>query len=369
MRRALLAAFVVGASASASGDLWSLQGRRAVVTGGSKGLGRAIVDELLAQGCDVITCARDLLPLEQLLASEPRLTAVQADVATAEGRRALLDAINERFAESEASPDPVLDLLVNNVGTNLRRASVDYTDEEYALLHETNQASAFHLSRMCFDALRRGVNPSVVSVSSVCGSTVDSTGAPYHMNKAAMEHMTRCGAPHPSPLPPPPRVPARSRTNLGQRTMTSTIISQWRLWRQCRPHHANPESSQGVSARAQGSPPPALCAHPPSHSQQPRAAVPTPASHSPAAQVPGLRMGPCGRARQRCGAVVHFDAPHAPAAERPALRRRRAPCHAAPPVGRRTRGGVHSRLSGHAGRWLHQRRRDTSGRRDDVRGI
>ena len=224
-RRALLAVVVAGASASISPpreDLWSLRGRRAVVTGGSKGLGRAIVDELLRQGCDVITCARDLTPLEPLLASEPRLTAVKADVATAVGRRELLDAVDERFVDNDsetgADTGAILDLLVNNVGTNLRRASVDYTDEEYALLHETNQASAFHLSRMCFDALRRAKG-SVVCVSSVSGSTVDSTGAPYHMNKAAMEHMTRCGAPTRVSLLCRRRArataPALPRTNLG----------------------------------------------------------------------------------------------------------------------------------------------------------
>jgi Tropinone reductase 1 len=230
MRRTLLTAVIAGASASSAprrDDLWSLRGRRAVVTGGSKGLGRAIVEELLAQGCDVLTCARDLEPLAALLAAEPRLTAVAADVATAAGRRALVDAINERFAEGGASGGDAgggasggssaseggnsssggsagesggagggcgrgarLDLLVNNVGSNLRKASVDYSDDDYSRLHETNQASAFHLSRMCFGALARA-RGSVVCVSSVAGGTVDSTGAPYHMTKAAMEHMTR----------------------------------------------------------------------------------------------------------------------------------------------------------------------------------
>jgi Tropinone reductase 1 len=206
MRVALLAVVAVGASASSAprrDDLWSLRGRRAVVTGGSKGLGRAIVEELLSQGCEVITCARDVGPLAALLAAEPQLTAVVADVSTPDGRRALLAAIKQRFADEDATtgaesgggasgggPAARLDLLVNNVGTNLRKASVDYSDEDYSWLHETNQASAFHMSRMCFGALARA-RGSVVCVSSISGGTVDSTGAPYHMTKAAMEHMTR----------------------------------------------------------------------------------------------------------------------------------------------------------------------------------
>jgi Tropinone reductase 1 len=99
-----------------------------------------------------------------------------------------------------------LDILVNNVGTNLRKASEDYTDDEYAWLMRTNQDSAFHLSRACLPYLTaassvdgtgdghgegRSVGGCVVNVGSISGQTVDNTGCPYHMAKAAMEHMTR----------------------------------------------------------------------------------------------------------------------------------------------------------------------------------
>ena len=167
---------------------WSLQGRAAIVTGGSKGLGRAIVEELLAQGCEVLTCARDIAPLAPLTGIDPaggvgRCIAVKADVSTAEGRATLLEALHRHFSDN-------LDILVNNVGTNLRKPSHKYTDDEYDMLHATNQASAFHLSRSCFEALRarRGC---VINVSSVSGSTIDNTGCPYHMHKAALEQMTR----------------------------------------------------------------------------------------------------------------------------------------------------------------------------------
>ena len=112
-----------------------------------------------------------------------RCIAVAADVSTAAGRQAVLGALKSRFANN-------LDILVNNVGTNQRLPSDKYSEAEYEALHATNQAAAFHLSRACFDALRhrRGC---VINVSSVSGSTVDSTGCPYHMHKAALEHMTR----------------------------------------------------------------------------------------------------------------------------------------------------------------------------------
>ncbi|KAL1515782.1 hypothetical protein AB1Y20_002398 [Prymnesium parvum] len=167
--------------AASAAPLWSLEGKTAVVTGGSKGLGRAIVDELLSQGCEVLTCARDVTPLGGL----PRCHAVEADVSCAEGRRKLLDAIAAHVGEGGG-----VDILVNNVGTNIRKASEEYTEAEYDLLQATNQGAAFHLSRACLPYLsrRRGC---IINISSVSGSTIDNTGAVYHMNKAAMEHMTR----------------------------------------------------------------------------------------------------------------------------------------------------------------------------------
>lgn len=184
---------------------WTLDGQLALVTGGSKGLGRAIVEELLSHGCTVLTCARDISPLWELSASNPRCTAVAADVSTPEGRATLLAALDElsdgttRKRSAAAALDETqqdgegtygLDILVNNVGVNLRKASEAYTDAEYEMIMATNQASAFHLSRSCLRhlRLRRG---SIINLSSVSGSTVDSTGAPYHMSKAALEHMTR----------------------------------------------------------------------------------------------------------------------------------------------------------------------------------
>ena len=175
---------------SARSRLWSLDGRTAVVTGGSKGLGRAIVEELMEQGCTVLTCARDVAPLADLLHDDllgrwsGRCIAIEADVSTAAGREALVSEAERCFGTHG------LGLLVNNVGTNLRKPSTEYTDAEYEMLHATNQASAFHLSRRCHPMLK-AAQGSVVCVSSVSGSSNDATGAVYHMTKAALEHMTR----------------------------------------------------------------------------------------------------------------------------------------------------------------------------------
>lgn len=174
---------------------WSVRDFVVLVTGGSKGIGRGIVDEFLNLGAHVVACARDVEPLEALVTSlaadktasddtTGSLTVVTADVSTSAGRKEVLEAVIRRHGR--------LDVLVNNVGTNLRKASTDFTEEEYDQLCATNQGSAFHLCRAAFVHLARaGGRGCVVNISSICGSTSDNTGVVYHMNKAAMEHMTR----------------------------------------------------------------------------------------------------------------------------------------------------------------------------------
>eukprot|EP01065_Artemidia_motanka_P026125 TRINITY_DN31041_c0_g1_i1.p1 TRINITY_DN31041_c0_g1~~TRINITY_DN31041_c0_g1_i1.p1 ORF type:complete len:257 (+),score=42.35 TRINITY_DN31041_c0_g1_i1:73-843(+) len=158
---------------------WRLDGKVALVTGGTKGIGAAIVAELLALGASVVTCARSLPSTAKQLRGAVYVT---ADVSTSEGREAVLGECVRRHGR--------LDVLVNNVGTNVRKAATEMTDEEYDSVMRTNLSSAFHLSRASFPHLKRSQG-AVVNVSSVSGSQSDGTGVAYHISKAGMEHMTR----------------------------------------------------------------------------------------------------------------------------------------------------------------------------------
>lgn len=152
-----------------------------MVTGGSKGIGRAICEEFVAQGVKVLTCARDVSELDL----PEGVDFLAADVSTPDGREALLKYVRDEFHGA-------LDVLVNNVGTNVRKRSEDFGDDEYAWMMRTNQDSAFHLSRACLPFLLAGPRKGcIVNLSSISGVTVDNTGCPYHMAKAAMNHMTR----------------------------------------------------------------------------------------------------------------------------------------------------------------------------------
>lgn len=164
---------------------WSLAGKRAVVTGGSKGIGKAIVLELLGFGAEVLAVARQTKELEQLKseANHPNLRTLATDLATRTGQQTLCTYLSESWGG--------LEILINNVGTNIRKRTVEFTDEEISTIFETNLFSTVNLCRALYPLLRQGRGSSVVNITSVAGMTHLRTGAPYGMSKAAMNQLTR----------------------------------------------------------------------------------------------------------------------------------------------------------------------------------
>ncbi len=171
----------------ASENAWSLAGMRAVVTGGTSGIGLGVVEELLGKGGSVCIVARTRRRLDRLV-KELReaghdVFGVAGDVATVSGRRSVLAAVSKRWLH--------LDILVNNVGVNIRKRTSDYTGQEYASLIETNMTSVFEMSRLLYPLLKRSGSASIVNVASVAGITHVGTGTPYAMSKAAIIQLTR----------------------------------------------------------------------------------------------------------------------------------------------------------------------------------
>ncbi|GAA4427246.1 SDR family oxidoreductase [Pontibacter saemangeumensis] len=163
---------------------WQLTGRTAVVTGGSKGIGSAIVADFISLGAAVLAVARKEEDLQQLRRQYPdRLYTLAADVSTAEGRQALTAEVEELWGR--------LDILVNNVGTNIRKPTADYTTEEYDFVMNTNLRSAFELNRLLYPLLKNSEQGNIIHVSSVAGLTHVRTGSIYGMTKAALNQLTR----------------------------------------------------------------------------------------------------------------------------------------------------------------------------------
>lgn len=172
-------------------DRWSLTGKKALITGATKGIGLAIAQEFLSLGAEVLIVARnaDAIAQHVQIWQEQGLQAhgIAADVATSDGRQTIIQQVEQRFG--------TLDCLVNNVGTNIRKKTTDYTEEEYASIFQTNLMSVFELCRLSYPLLKLAkpsAKPSsIVNIGSVAGLTAVRTGAPYAMTKAALVQLTR----------------------------------------------------------------------------------------------------------------------------------------------------------------------------------
>lgn len=153
-------------------------GRRALVTGGTKGIGLATVRLLHSLGAHVTAVARSEADLAEI--ARDRIDTICADIGEPSGRDAIIEAV--------AGP---LDVLVNNAGTNIRKATSDYTDDEAERIMRVNYDAAFDLSRWLRPRLLETSHAAIVNVSSVAAVRSMSTGAPYAASKAALDQLTR----------------------------------------------------------------------------------------------------------------------------------------------------------------------------------
>ena len=169
-------------------SLWSLSGQRALVTGGTKGIGEAIVRQFLDLGASVFIVARDNSLLQQQLTDYRQqghtVDGIAADVSQPGVATQVIDAGKTTWGS--------LDILVNNAGTNIRKPTAEYSPAEYDHVLNTNLRSAYELTQAAYPLLKASaVGGKVVMVSSVSGLAHTSSGSLYGMTKAAMLQLTR----------------------------------------------------------------------------------------------------------------------------------------------------------------------------------
>lgn len=164
---------------------WNLENKKALITGGTKGIGRAIVKEFIELGSEVAIVARnesDFISLKEELKTE-NLVFIKSDLSKLDELQFVVNEIKQKWG--------TLDILVNNVGTNIRKKTIDYSMAEFDEIMNTNLRSAFELSRLVYPLLKESEQGNIVNISSVAGQMHVRTGSIYGMTKAALIQLTK----------------------------------------------------------------------------------------------------------------------------------------------------------------------------------
>ena len=152
--------------------------KTAIVTGGSRGIGRAIVDRLHQDDLNIVTCGRgnrpDGLPNEIIW--------VKADITKLEDAIAVCQQARDTFGS--------IDVLVNNAGTQVEKTIADSTDDDWQLVIDTNCKGVFN---MCREALKDMATSkgNIINIGSISGHVSDPSMALYNASKAFVHGLTR----------------------------------------------------------------------------------------------------------------------------------------------------------------------------------
>ncbi len=164
---------------------WSLKGKTAFITGGTKGIGLEIVSDFLKLGASVITISRseDNVALILDRFKGEALDAFVCDVSVKESRQDVIKVLGKKLER--------LDILVNNAGTNIRKKSFEYSDEEIRQLFELNYFATVDFCRGLLPLLRLSPGASIVNISSIASVLDVGTGFPYGSAKSAMNQFSK----------------------------------------------------------------------------------------------------------------------------------------------------------------------------------
>ncbi len=167
------------------------RGRSAVVTGGSRGIGRAVAESLLAAGADVVISGRSADALREAAnglatAAQPidagHLEAIQADVRRPDDAARLVRTAVDCFGG--------LDILINNAGVGHFAPVAEQSIDDWLQIIETNLHGVFYCCREAIPELRRRGGGWIINISSLAGCNPFANGAAYCASKAGLDAFT-----------------------------------------------------------------------------------------------------------------------------------------------------------------------------------
>ncbi|XP_074310116.1 tropinone reductase homolog At5g06060-like [Silene latifolia] len=177
-------------AAIGSNQRWSLEGCTALVTGGTKGIGRAIVEELVGLGARVHTCARNETDLQTCLSDWKSrgmsITGSVCDVSSRPQREKLIEEVTSVF-------DGKLNILVNNAGGGVSggQPTATCTEEHFSHVMRNNFESPYHLSQLSYPLLKASKTATIIFISSIAGQFACAIGSVYGPAKGALNQLTK----------------------------------------------------------------------------------------------------------------------------------------------------------------------------------
>jgi 3-oxoacyl-[acyl-carrier protein] reductase len=175
-----------------------LDGRSAIVTGGSKGLGLAIAKEFAASGADVAVLARDPATLAdakgeiQKMGGKGKIAAISCDVSKMAPIKAAYDQVMSEFGK--------IDIFVNNAGQSTRGPSEDLTDEMWQADLDLKLFAQIRFCRLVFPQMKQRKWGRIISVLNIGAKAPGADSAPTSVSRAAQMAFTKAlsheGAPH-----------------------------------------------------------------------------------------------------------------------------------------------------------------------------
>jgi len=170
---------------------FSLQGKTALVTGGGRGIGKAIAHRFAEAGANVVIASRKMENLEATAKEFAELPGKTVPIACHAGRKEEIDRLvgetEQRFGR--------VDILVNNSATNIGQGpALQVTDEAYLKTLELNVLAAIRLIRLTVPKMMERGGGSVINVASIAGLRPQPEGLVYSSTKAALIMMTRVWA-------------------------------------------------------------------------------------------------------------------------------------------------------------------------------
>ncbi|QBY56246.1 SDR family NAD(P)-dependent oxidoreductase [Cupriavidus oxalaticus] len=168
--------------------LFDLRGKVAVVTGGGRGIGRAIAQALAAHGAAVAVCGRTAGTLadvtDTITIQGAQALAVTADVASDDEIRRLRETVLDRFGQ--------IDILVNNAGIDPHYASMEHTTAaEWHQILDVNLSGVYRCCRELGAAMLPRRQGAIINISSIAGHIGLKRQVPYAASKGGVEQLTR----------------------------------------------------------------------------------------------------------------------------------------------------------------------------------